>query len=85
MTVNCLLNAFKFFSDSANEGWVDSLGWVDKLEIIPRHNCKKSVDQQRGKGSKTAVLRTTNCAILFPRLPPFSGFINDIQNFALGE
>jgi len=46
---------------------------------------KGSVDQQTRKNSEMALLHTTNCAVTFPRLPPFSVLIDDIQDIALGE
>jgi hypothetical protein len=63
----------------------------DNLKIIPRRNCdvkkkrRGNVDQQMRKGSEMVLLRTTDYAVLFPRLPPLSAPIDNIQNFALGE
>jgi hypothetical protein len=60
----------------------------DILKIIRRHNCnvRGSVDQQMRKASKMmALLRTTDCAVVFPRLPPFCVLVGNIQHFALGE
>jgi len=39
----------------------------------------------RESGEETAALRTTKCTVLFPCLPPFPVFIDNIQNLALGE